>query len=218
MAGKFIVLAALDLTTGSTAVLRQALELAEAQQGEVHIVTVIEPEAPIGPYPISLPDPSHDKWQRRSDDTATFCREFLAARAAERGAPHAGPPFQLHTVVGHAPDEIVWMAAHLDADVIVMATHGRRGLKRILLGSVAEKVMRTAGCPVFVVREKAHAQPWRVAEIEPVCPDCAARRAETNGEKLWCARHSEHHIRAHVLGYTRSGEDSPRAFSSSTGT
>lgn len=218
MADKFIVLAALDLSVGSTAVLTQATELAQSHGGEVHVVRVIEPEVPLGPYPMSLPALANDKWHDRVEQTATFCREFLANRGADSSAARPSPSIHVHAVVGYPPDEIVWLAAHLEADVIVMATHGRRGLKRMLLGSVAEKVMRIAGCPVFVVREKAHAQPWRVAEIEPLCPDCATRRAETNGEKLWCARHSEHHIRAHVLGYSRSGEESPHAFSSSTGT
>lgn len=218
MADKFIVLAALDLSTGSTAVLKQATELAQSHDGEVHVVRVVAPDVPIGPYPMSLPDLSHERWQRYTDETSTFCREFLAERGGEGANATQGPRFHIHTVVGHPPDEIVWLAAHLNAEVIVMGTHGRKGLKRILLGSVAEKVMRLAGCPVFVMRDKAHAQPWRVAEIEPLCPDCAVRRAETNGEKLWCARHSEHHIRAHVLGYSRAGEDAPHAYSSSTGT
>jgi nucleotide-binding universal stress UspA family protein len=51
---------------------------------------------------------------------------------------------------------LVEVAAELDADIIVIGTHGRTGLKRILLGSVAEMVVRRAGCPVFVVREKLH--------------------------------------------------------------
>jgi nucleotide-binding universal stress UspA family protein len=46
------------------------------------------------------------------------------------------------------------VATKLDADLIVMGTHGRRGVRRFLLGSVAEIVARTAPCPVLLVRAK----------------------------------------------------------------
>ena len=49
--------------------------------------------------------------------------------------------------------------AKLNADIVVLGTHGRTGLKRLLIGSVAEKVVRLAGCPVLVVREKKHERP-----------------------------------------------------------
>lgn len=54
----------------------------------------------------------------------------------------AGVPFE----------EIVRAAAEESADLIVMGTHGRRGLNRLLLGSVADRVIRLAACPVLTVR------------------------------------------------------------------
>lgn len=53
---------------------------------------------------------------------------------------------------GDAADEIVSLAAANKADLIVLGTHGRSGLSRALLGSVAEAVLRTAPCPVVTVR------------------------------------------------------------------
>lgn len=55
---------------------------------------------------------------------------------------------------GHPADEIVRVAQERDVDLIVMGTHGRTGLAHVLLGSVAEKVVRTAPCSVLVVRDK----------------------------------------------------------------
>jgi len=52
--------------------------------------------------------------------------------------------------------EIVEAAKKLQTDLIVISTHGRTGLKHVLLGSVAENVVRHAPCPVLVVREKEH--------------------------------------------------------------
>jgi len=57
--------------------------------------------------------------------------------------------------IGNAATEIVNAARDWPADLIVIGSHGRGGLKRALLGSVAEAVMRQAPCPVLVVRSKA---------------------------------------------------------------
>jgi hypothetical protein len=73
----------------------------------------------------------------------------------------------------------------------MVGTHERTGVKRLLVGSVAEAVVRKASCPVIVVRPKdysAHVPP----EIEPPCPECLRMQRETAGARLWCERHSQH--------------------------
>ena len=57
-------------------------------------------------------------------------------------------------LVGSPVDEICGLAKKYDADLIVVGTHGRRGVSRLLLGSVAEGVLRSASSPVLVVRQK----------------------------------------------------------------
>jgi hypothetical protein len=69
----------------------------------------------------------------------------------------------------------------------------------LLLGSVAEGVVRLAPCPVLVVRPKDETGP--LPSIEPPCPACVETRKKTDGKELWCARHKEHHIRAHTYHY-----------------
>lgn len=64
-----------------------------------------------------------------------------------------GVRFSHRLVIGDEADEIVRLAGDARADLIVMGTHGRGGLARLLLGSVAEHVMRTAPCPVLTVRQ-----------------------------------------------------------------
>lgn len=213
---KFVVLAAIDLNPGSSPVFENAVRLAASHpDGEVHVVTVSEPQVPLMVYPGLVPPP--ELKGADADAIAQFCRERL--QAFRQANPKSSTPhIHVHTSVGLPADEIIWLAAHLDADWVVISTHGRRGLKRLLLGSVAEKVMRLAGCPVMVIREKNHNADWKVPEIEPLCPDCAKTRQETAGATLWCERHREHHIRAHVMHYTAEGESSPSAWSSSTGT
>jgi len=54
--------------------------------------------------------------------------------------------------VGHTADEITLIAKEKGADLVVSATHGRSGLKRLILGSVTERLMRTLPCPMYIVR------------------------------------------------------------------
>jgi nucleotide-binding universal stress UspA family protein len=67
----------------------------------------------------------------------------------------AKAPTKLHTLMrtGVPRDLIVDTAAEIGADLIVMGTHGRRGVSRALLGSVAEGVLRHATCPVLTIRK-----------------------------------------------------------------
>lgn len=97
-----------------------------------------------------------------------------------------------HLAAGEPWREITQMASNLRADLVVVATAGRTGVSRVVLGSVAEKVVRHAGCPVLVVRPKdyhAHVEPG----IEPPCGDCLAVQNKTERQELWCERHASHH-------------------------
>jgi nucleotide-binding universal stress UspA family protein len=212
---KYVVLAAVDMRDGSPLVLSRALAIAGSEPGgEVHVIAVNEPAPAVVVPPmvptaeqLAAPDPGR---------LADFARSILDDH--KRRVPGGRiPPVEVHTALGFAPDEIVWLAAHVDADLIVVSTHGRRGLKRLLLGSVAEKVVRVAGCPVLVVRDKHHTADWKTPEIEPLCTDCAAKRKETNGAQLWCERHSVHHVRAHVYS-TADRSPGLSATESATGT
>lgn len=55
-------------------------------------------------------------------------------------------------ITGYAAEEILHYATEIEADLIIMATHGRRGIDRILFGSVAEKVVKNAAQPVLTIR------------------------------------------------------------------
>jgi nucleotide-binding universal stress UspA family protein len=93
--------------------------------------------------------------QRVYDAQRKWSEEALEARAAElrqRGIKaswrlQAGVPFEM----------IVKIAEEERADMIVIGTHGRSGLNRVLLGSVAERVIRLAPCPVLTVRQAKEA-------------------------------------------------------------
>jgi nucleotide-binding universal stress UspA family protein len=72
-----------------------------------------------------------------------------------RRLAEAGVAVEARAVEGPPAETIVQAAREAGADLIVMGTHGRTGLKHLLLGSVAERVLRTAACPVLTVRGPA---------------------------------------------------------------
>jgi nucleotide-binding universal stress UspA family protein len=62
-----------------------------------------------------------------------------------------GIPFEIATKMGKEDEEIIKFADQVKADIIVLGTHGRTGIQRVLFGSVAEKVLRHSPYPVFVI-------------------------------------------------------------------
>jgi nucleotide-binding universal stress UspA family protein len=72
-------------------------------------------------------------------------------------ASHVYPNVEAKMVTGEPWEKIIETAREIGADLIVMGTHGRRGVSRALIGSVAEKVVRLATIPVLVARAEEHA-------------------------------------------------------------
>ena len=80
---------------------------------------------------------------------------------------------------GTAADVILSFAQEREADLIVMGTHGLRGFDRLMLGSVTDRVMRSASCPVLAVREPPHdlvARRSREAQPPPPEPNSCLHR------------------------------------------
>jgi nucleotide-binding universal stress UspA family protein len=91
---------------------------------------------------------------------------------------------------------ITRLAEALEADLIVVGSHGRHGVVRWLLGSVAEAVVRQANCQVLVVPPPS--TELSPPAIEPPCTECVAVRKRTSGAEAWCEQHRERHGRRHV--------------------
>lgn len=117
-----------------------------------------------------------------------------------------------HFRVGKPAPMLIQLAVDLDADVIVVGTHNRTGIKRLVMGSVAETVVHQARCPVVVVRKKDHLELGDVPEVEPPCKACMDTRAASNGAEMWCARHAlaKYRPRVHrVMRGANRGEAEP---------
>jgi nucleotide-binding universal stress UspA family protein len=201
----YVIVVGIDYTPASDLALERAFELAIAKpQAEVHVVNVAQlyggqalidyPADPSGIAKISV----NDATAQVGRYAETQWRAFGAQRAdgdavrSTRVIPHLRLEAPAH--------EIAQIAADLEADLVVVGTHGRTGISRLLLGSVAESVVRLAPCPVFVVRAKAI--PATAAEdvpaIEPPCPRCVETRRATAGLEYWCEEHRERHGQRHT--------------------
>jgi nucleotide-binding universal stress UspA family protein len=185
----FRVVVGIDFSTAGSGAMARALAIASAQpNGEVHAVSVVDSESPARGR--DLPADAAAQLQELAKSAVTQLARAGAAANIRRVVTHF--------LTGSPAREIVWLATHLDAELIVVGTHGRRGAQRVMLGSVAEQVVRTAGCMVLVDRPKDHPREWKAADSEPPCIDCVARRKATSGVELWCGRHAGQHPHVNV--------------------
>jgi nucleotide-binding universal stress UspA family protein len=98
---------------------------------------------------------------------------------------------------------ILRLAAEIEADAIFVGTHNRKGMARLVLGSVAEQVMRLASCAVMIAKERSYIldKNDELVLMEPACERCLAKREETNGEKWWCDTHAKPYHAPHRYSY-----------------
>jgi nucleotide-binding universal stress UspA family protein len=180
------VLAAIDFSEASDLVVEQALGMArQANAHEIHFLHVRP-----------LPRDGADAKARQAE-----FEQWLDARVRNNGSVPYTIKVVAHEASGDAADVIVEMAGDLLASAVIVGTHGRKGLQRMVMGSVAEAVVRNAGCPVLVVRPQMHSHP--APRIEAPCPRCVNTRLQSGGEQLWCEQHSEKHGRRHTYYNTR---------------
>lgn len=195
----YTIIVGIDFSEASDLALDEALTLSVARQAELHVLHVDEHfQAPEG-------------GRQAAENMLSRIEHHALARMEEvkrqTGKSLSFRKLYSHFRLGAAAEQIVQLASDLDADLVIVGTHGLSGLKRLLLGSVAERVVRLGRCPVWIVRPKDHAGLGKVPEIEPPCKDCLATRAATGGATFWCERHSEHHVRAHGYHYGAGGGD-----------
>ncbi|MDH3734943.1 MAG: universal stress protein, partial [Gemmatimonadota bacterium] len=126
-----------DFSPHANAALSHALKFAHAYGGEIHLFHVQMPLGPTSPLIDEYPDDSEARAALTQIDTGGI----VDVRQMRRGVT-IGP-----TIVDYADEQ--------DIDLIVMGSHGRRGVPRLLMGSVAEEVVRSAECPVLVVHGDA---------------------------------------------------------------
>ena len=142
------ILVPVDFSETSKQAFHYALRFAEQFGCKIVLLHVVEPETVIAGAPTAI-----DVFAQPEEDT-TAAEVELEALTASAGLRPSSVTSKVRT--GHAPNEINKMAKDLDIDLIVIATHGYTSWRHLCIGSTAERVVRTAPCPVLVVREKEH--------------------------------------------------------------
>jgi nucleotide-binding universal stress UspA family protein len=205
----YVVLVGIDFSELADHALQEALVLASRRaNAEVHVLSII---------PVPSLDPRY-----ATPAYALLDEEGSLASAGERLRAHvevqlekfaikhselsSRPRIVSHVNIDTPAQGIAQLASDIGADLIVVGTHNRRGVGRMLLGSVAEGTVRRARCPVLVI--PAEVQQEEV-KLTPPCPECVRARRESAGGQLWCAQHLERHGRRHTYHQSdRSGAES----------
>ena len=151
------ILVATDFSLTSKEALEYGRMLAERVRASLHLLHVCK-------QPIMAA-----AWSEGYSMTVTELQEEIRNAATDRLASLVVPlrtiPVTTEVVCGVPAQMIVEVARERDVSLIVMGTHGYRGITHMVLGSVAERVVRTAPCPVLTVR---HANEARVVTAVPV--------------------------------------------------
>lgn len=197
----YVIVVAIDYSEAGDLAFDRALELsAEKPSAELHVINVLPvyqsgfaPDATAIAWSGSLPT---------VDEAAEKLGIYVEKRirAFRAAHPNEGLGFlehcRAHQRIEVPSEQVAQLAADLEADLVVVGTHGRRGFERFMLGSVAEATVRLAPCPVLVVRPKAPPPP--VPAIAPPCPRCVEARKATHGAEFWCEQHRERHGQRHT--------------------
>jgi nucleotide-binding universal stress UspA family protein len=141
------LLVPIDFSDASLKAIEYAVPFARHSGGTVHLIHVIE--RPI--FLSDLPDINVANLDANLVKDATAQLLSMANEEIEELIP-----VQPVVRIGQPFVEILAAAKALNIDLIIMATRGNTGLKHVILGSTAERVVRHAGCPVLVVREREH--------------------------------------------------------------
>lgn len=144
------ILVPTDFSEFSQCALRYGCELATRFDAQLHLLNVVEEIYPLIPDP-GMTFPPMESYLPEIQNAAK--RAILNLPPADL----AGKLSVVREVITGVPFlEIVRYAREQDIDMIVIGSHGRSGLAHVLLGSVADKVVRKASCPVLTVRPDGH--------------------------------------------------------------
>jgi universal stress protein A len=155
------ILVATDFSAASNAALAFARTLASRFGASLHLLHILEDPYVTGAFApeVYAPPPAglRESWLRSAEATMA-----MLVTEADTTAFNA----TTDVVFGPIAHTIVERASQIGADLIVMGTHGRGGVAHLLMGSVAERVVRTAGCPVLTTRGLQVEKVEKVEEVE----------------------------------------------------
>ena len=138
------ILVPLDFSSASMEALDYAVSMAKQFHAAIHLVHVYPPDEASAPGAGHLLFESAEAIERLNEELTGIHRKHVPTFRPENCHIRGGRPYE----------EIVRVAREIDADLIALSTRGHSGLKHLLLGSTAERVVRNAPCPVLVTRKR----------------------------------------------------------------
>ena len=138
------ILVPIDLSRGSSKAISYAMAISRRFGADVHFIHVVDSTQHLPPTLLMWPVVSAMEWRVRASQQL----ESIAQKYSRPGEIEVHAPLE-----GCAHEEICRAARELEADLIIIATHGYTGYKRAFLGSTAERVVQFSPCPVLVVRK-----------------------------------------------------------------
>ncbi|HTJ47231.1 MAG TPA: universal stress protein [Kofleriaceae bacterium] len=149
---KIHVVVGYDFSGTAEEALARALDVAcRAPQHTLHILAALDPRQGLAVSPTVAVDYEYAEQIQR------LAGERITAALAGRASMHE-VQFFVYARIGSASEEILRLAEEVGADMIFVGSHSRTGIRRVLLGSVSEHVVREAKCPVMVVKPKDYAE------------------------------------------------------------
>ena len=138
------ILYATDFSSASRPALTKAISLARENRAALRVVHALPP---LGDGSAFVPPGTYETIDRRARQHAQKQLTALVGRARKAGARATS-----RLLDGTPQEQVPRAARRMRADLIVIGTHGRTGMSKVLLGSVAERLVRLAPCPVLTVR------------------------------------------------------------------
>jgi nucleotide-binding universal stress UspA family protein len=144
------VVVAYDFSPSAELALQRAVDVAcRAPQHVLHVIAAIDPRHGLAVKATRHPDYLYAG--QIQELLVDHVKQVLGGRPS-----HGGVEFFVHARIGHPADQILALAREVGADLVFIGSHGLTGVERVLIGSVSERVVREAQCPVMVARQKAY--------------------------------------------------------------
>lgn len=142
------VITPIDFSENAALVVESAAYMAGSFGAELHVIFIVQNFEDYSGFfvpQMNVPNIEHELYVGAQEQMETFCREH------DSYFKKTGVSLVKSVLVGDVAEKIVDYATEQNGDMIVMGTHGYKGLERIMFGSVADKVVKSASCPVMTI-------------------------------------------------------------------
>jgi universal stress protein A len=138
------ILCPVDFSDASRKAVQYAREFAAGMGATVHLMNVVEPRPMAVDITLNYVPLEEDLEKAAAEDLKVILQELT----------QAGLRAECSIEFGNPSDVILEKADELDVNLVIMGSHGKKGLSRLIMGSVAETVVRKANCPVLIVKSE----------------------------------------------------------------